>query len=355
MVEIFEPVAIFLPATEVEGVARPELEQRSDALFGERQLPADIHVGDARLDSSFGCGTRGCRNRAATERHVVPEPVREQVRVSRDDPEIDLPRGQVFDNPRLCGGVPQTLRERDVDVVAETLAEREPGGRVDLRGDRVGVQARSRILDAAQPQRVESNRSSREAKHFTRKVADHLRPDERRVCGTELIERAPGQQQRGDVGLPETLRRHVHLRCLRRPCQRHLDVVTGGARRDVHVQLRLNRCRADEIDRARRVARNGVHISADEELAVIAQHGASRHRGCRGGTNQIEIRAELRPRVVVVDDEILIRLHTNIQRELFRNAVSSDDGAPVAPTRRRASRPAVRRQPPAVAYAPRGP
>ena len=40
--------------------------------------------------------------------------------------------------------------------------------------------------------------------------------------------------------------------------------------------------------------------------------------GAAARANQIEIRAELRPRVVVVDDEVLIRLHANIQRELFQ-------------------------------------
>ena len=105
-----------------------------------------------------------------------------------------------------------------------------PNVSLDVGSTSVATAARSAfpgLLDAAEPQRIEANRAARETEHLAREVADHLRADERRVGGSELVERATGQQQRRNVGLPEIFGRHVHLRRFRRPGQRDLDVMTS--------------------------------------------------------------------------------------------------------------------------------
>src|SRR6185436_5881255 len=121
------------------------------------------------------------------------------VLVIRYEADIEPPRREVFNNPRLRLGIPQTLREGNVDVRPEPFAERESRRRVDNGGDRREIRDPFGLLEAAEPQRIEPNGAAGKAKHFTREVADDLRANEGRVGGSELIERPTGEQQCGDV------------------------------------------------------------------------------------------------------------------------------------------------------------
>src|SRR5207237_2451456 len=74
-------------------------------------------------------------------------------------------------------------------------------------------------------------------------------------------------------------------------------------------------------DRARRVARDRIDVAADKQLSVFAELRASRHRRSRGRADDVDVGAELRPRVVVVDDDVLVGDEVNVERELPEEGV----------------------------------
>src|SRR5262245_30282180 len=97
----------------------------------------------------------------------MPETGRKEVLIIRYQAQIDAPRREIFDDPGLRLRIPQTLRERDVDVRPETLAEREPRRRVDDGSDRREIRVPFGLLEAAEPQRIEANGAAGKAEHFT--------------------------------------------------------------------------------------------------------------------------------------------------------------------------------------------
>src|SRR4029453_11748783 len=104
----------------------------------------------------------------------MSEPGRQEVLVIRYEAQINAPRREVFAYPSLRLRIPQTLRESDVDVRPETLAERESRRRVDHGRDRSEIRVPFGLLAAAEPQRIEADGAAGKAEHFTREVAAHL-------------------------------------------------------------------------------------------------------------------------------------------------------------------------------------
>src|SRR5262249_45157605 len=136
MVEVLEPIAVVLPPGEIEGVARAKFEKRSNPTFRKGEIARDSHLRNVLIGPPLGGGCRRCRRSARADQGLVPDPGGQEVRVTRYEAPIDPPRREIFDNPCLRLGIPQTLREGNVDVRPEPFAERESRRRIDNGGDR---------------------------------------------------------------------------------------------------------------------------------------------------------------------------------------------------------------------------
>ena len=119
MIKILESIAVVLPPGEIERIARTQFEQRSDPLFRKGKVAADSHIGDVLIRPALGGAPRRGRSRPTAERHLVPEPVGQEILVIRHEAEVDAPRRKVFDDPGLRVRIAQALREGDVEVSLE--------------------------------------------------------------------------------------------------------------------------------------------------------------------------------------------------------------------------------------------
>ena len=117
MVEILESIAIVLPPGEIERVARAKFEERSNPIFREGEIAADLHIRNVltRLAAPwrFLKTSQWCRCRTT---FVMPEPVRQEVLVIRYEPQIDRRVGQystiqvcASESRRLCENVTSTF------------------------------------------------------------------------------------------------------------------------------------------------------------------------------------------------------------------------------------------------------
>ena len=204
---------------------------------------------------------------------------------------------QEADDERGLAALAQVLRNRDLDLIAQALADRQAGGRVGLAGAAdqrrivlVIAEIGIGIVAALEPERVEADGTSGDAKQVGREqgqrglgvgVADHHRSDltwcHRPACEGRQVElrAAPTCPSASSSRRSPPMRRF------------------GG---DVELGMDVA-----EVGERNVAAGDAEGASGQENLAAFPQRDAAVHAGLGHGADDAEVGAGFEAAVVVVD------------------------------------------------------
>ena len=138
----FQLVLVLLPAIEVEPLPRGHSDDAVERVGRVPGVSREAHGSDARRVSVGAAGGRlgQCDGRGRAKLECMTEFVRPVVLVVEERAHLDVPEGEIVDDPQLTV-VTQVLRQHDLDLVVEPPADRQSRARVEVAGDQARVES----------------------------------------------------------------------------------------------------------------------------------------------------------------------------------------------------------------------
>ena len=285
-----DAIDVFLQLEEVELVAFLDLDLRASGRDHLRIAAGERDRADQRLDAPLGRRPAV----AATERDLVADAETDRAAVARQRAQLDVAAWKVADHERRLAVLTQVLRHRELDLIAQALAQGQSGRRVGpVVADQRRVFAEVGILELAalDAEGVEANRAARDAKQIGR---------QQRQRGFGV---AGADDLRGDLtrGARAFLGCEIDARPLERAGQRHRDVVAVQSRFGGDVEFGVDVAAIGERDVA---ARDAEGVTRKINLSALAQRDAAVHAWLRDGADHVHAGAGREAAVVVVDEQI---------------------------------------------------
>ena len=243
-----EPIAILLPAIEIEAIAGLDAQHPAQIARDRGGRTTDLDAADARhWRTRRPAGL--ARRSAATKRHLVPELVRPAVVVVGRRAQVDAARRPIRQNPGDVAGLTQVLRHDELDLAAEVLRDRQPGIGIRFRGEQIerGRRGAEALTDA---NRIESDTLPRRPENFSRQEHQQLTLGDVGIGDGRVVGELARQEERDGILLAEPGTAQADIQRVRSARDFERDVVLLNARLEREIQDRLDLGRVREGDGA---------------------------------------------------------------------------------------------------------
>ena len=159
MKRLADPVDVALHHQEIEFVPRIEADLVAHLRFDRRIDVDEPDLADHRPHAAF----RRLARDAAAERHLMPHAEAQLAAVARDGAQLDVTAREEADHEGRLAALAQVLRHRELDLLAQALADRQARGRVGATGAdqrRVVVEVGIHVVAALDAEGIEADRAA---------------------------------------------------------------------------------------------------------------------------------------------------------------------------------------------------
>ena len=216
-----DAIDVLLQLEEIELVARVDLDLGAHRRGDRRIDAAEGDRADDRPDAPLGRRLAV----AAAERDLVADAEADRAAVARQRAQLDVAAREIADDERRLAVLAQVLRDRELDLIAQPLADRQSGRRV---GAVVADQRRVFLVVAE----VAIEKSPRSTRNASRPIARPVTPSRSADSSVNAVSVLVEPTRLGGdlAGRPRSvLGGQIDRRPLERAGQRHGDVAVAAA------------------------------------------------------------------------------------------------------------------------------